>query len=53
MENLLTIISEDMNTIMNDAFDDEDKAVRERYCENLYDMEKCLKKIRDLEAQSH
>ena len=50
METLLKIISEDINTIMNDAYDtnDEDKAIREKYCENLYDMEKCLKKIRDL-----
>ena len=52
MENLLAIISEDMNTIMKDAFNDEDKAIRERYCENLYDMEKCLKKIRDLETSA-
>ena len=49
--NLLKIISEPEKQIIDNVFSNTPK-YRAIYCENLYEMEKCLKKMLDRENQN-
>lgn len=48
MVNLLRIINEPSQEITDNIFGGS-REIRRKYCENLYELEKCLKKILELD----
>ena len=52
MDSLLKMIAQDLQEIMNESFS-EDPNVRNKLCDNLFEIEKCLKKIREYETNQN
>lgn len=52
MEKLINILSESTATYTNRLFN-ENHETRNLYCENLYELEKTLKKFYDLDSKRH